>query len=244
MEAPIWSSVPWKRSLNITENTLLNILIRILGLLEDIAEHGDYARFKPEISEYISELYKWRTEWYHAHPTAVWETFDHSTDETTSALSLDETLSKPLEFSSVSLALEIIYYNSALIQLMRLKWSIVSPFIRPTPVRRENMAYICRMAHGANGNGLLLPHQIRFQCQLAIEALRITQYITRELQRSVIDQYIPPSPFGIIYWALVDEPEIQSYVASKLFECPPFTERKVAFEEFKAHFQLPQKIII
>lgn len=227
--------------MNTTEDTLLNILIRIPGLLQDITEHDDDVRFKHEISEYISELHKWRTEWYHAHPTAVWETFDHSTDETTSALSLDETLSKPLEFSSVSLALEIIYYNSALIQLMRLKWSIISPFIRPTPVRREDMAYICQMAHGANENGLLLPHQIRFQCQLAIEALRITQYITRELKRSVIDQYIPPSPFGIIYWALVDEPEIQSCVASKLFECPPFTETRMAFEEFRAHFQLPQK---
>lgn len=216
-------------------------MIKIPGLLEDIVEHGDHTRFQHGISEFILELHKWRTEWHYAHPTAVWETFEHYTDVTASALSLDEILSKPLEFSSVPLALELLYYNSALIQLMRLKRCLKYPFIRPTPVRHEDMAYICQMAHGANGNGLLLPHQVRFQCQLAIEALRITQYITRELKSSAIDQYIPPSPFAIVYWALMDEPEIQSCVASKLLECPPFTGKNLSFEEFKVHFQLPRK---
>ncbi|KAL6904240.1 hypothetical protein GGI43DRAFT_381924 [Trichoderma evansii] len=212
-----------------------------------MAKQRNYAQdfFQDEISDYISELHKWRIAWHHAHPTAVWETLEDMffTDEPSSALSLDETLSKPLEFSSVSLALELLYYNAALIQLVRLKWSILFPSAQPDPVRPEDMGYICRMAYGANGNGLLLPNQVRFQCQLAIEALRITQYITKALEGSAIDQYIPPSPFAIIYWALVDEPEVRSCVASKMFKCPPFSDSKEVFEDFKVNFQVPQKSV-
>lgn len=208
-----------------------------------MAKQRNYTRFQHAISHYISELHKWRITWHHAHPTAVWETFEFFTDDPTSVLSLDETLSKPLEFSSVSLALEMLYYDAALVQLLRLKWSLLFPSVQPNPVRPEDMAYICRMAHGANGNGLLLPNQVRFESQLAIEALRITQYITKQLQSSTIDRYIPPSPFAIIYWALVDEPEVQSCIASKLLECPPFSNKKV-FEEFKVNFQVPQRLSI
>lgn len=203
-----------------------------------MATQRDYTRFQHVISDYISELHKWRITWNHEHPTAVWETF---IDESASILSLDETLSKPLEFNSVSLALEMLYCDAALVQLTRLRWYIVFPTMQPNPVRPEDMVYICQMAHGANGNGLLLPHQVRFECQLAIEALRITQYITKQLQSSAIDRYIPPSPFGIIYWALVDEPEVQSCIASKLLKCPPFSNNK-AFEEFKVNFQVPRRL--
>lgn len=210
-----------------------------------MSKQSNYAQsyFQHEISDYISELHNWRIAWHHAHPTAVWETLDYIsfTDEPSSVLSLDETLSKPLEFSSVSLALELLYYNAALIQLMRLKWSILFPSTQSDRVRPEDMGYICRMAYGANGNGLLLPNQVRFQCQLAIEALRITQYITKAIDGSAIDQYIPPSPFAIIYWALVDEPEVRSCVASKLFKCPPFSDNTEVFKDFKVNFQVPQK---
>lgn len=208
------------------------------GLLEDMAKQCEYTRFEYVISDYISELHQWRIAWHHEHPNAVWETF---TDEPASVLSLDETLSKSLEFTSVSLALEMLYCDAALVQLMRLKRYTLSPYMQPNPIRPDDMAYICQMAHGANGTGLLLPHQVRFECQLAIEALRITQYIAKQLQSSTIDRYIPPSPFGIIYWALVDEPEVESRVASKLLKCPPFSNNK-AFEEFKLNFQVPQKL--
>ncbi|KAL7924336.1 hypothetical protein ACQKWADRAFT_319442 [Trichoderma austrokoningii] len=239
-EAPIWACVPWKRRLNTTEDTLLNILIGIPGLLEDMDRQPEYTPFQHVINDYISELHKWRFAWQHAHPTAVWESFECFADEPVSVLSLDEALSKPLEFSSVSLALEMLYYNAALIQLRRLKWSLLFPSAQPDPVKPEDMVYICQMAHGANGNGLLLPNQVRFECQLGIEALRITQYITKELQSSAMDQYIPPSPFGIIYWSLMDEPEVQSCVASKLLKSPPFSNTE-AFEEFKVNFQVPRK---
>lgn len=202
-----------------------------------MAKQRDYTRFEHVISDYISELHQWRIAWHREHPTAVWETF---TDEPDSVLSLDETLSRPLEFNSVSLALEILYCDAALVQLTRLKRYILFPSMQPKPVRPEDMVYICQMAYGANGNGLLLPHQVRFESQLAIEALRITQYITKQLQSSAIDRYIPPSPFGIIYWALVDEPEVQSCVASKLLKCPPFSNNKT-FDEFKVNFQVPRR---
>jgi hypothetical protein len=234
----VWTSVPWKRHLNTTEDTLLNILIGIPGLIEDMATQRDYMCFQQIISDFISELHEWRIVWHREHPTAVWETF---TDEPTSLLYLDAISSKALEFSSVSLALEMLYCDAALIQLMRLRWYILFPSMHPNPVRPEDMAYICQMAHNANGHGLLLPNQVRFECQLAIEALRVTQYITRQLQSSEIDRYIPPSPFGIIYWALVDEPEIQSRIASTLLKCPPFANEKV-FDEFKVNFQVPQKL--
>ncbi|UKZ66440.1 uncharacterized protein TrAtP1_007614 [Trichoderma atroviride] len=237
-EAPIWAAVPWKRHLNTTEDTLLNILIKIPGLMEDMAKQLDYTQFEHIISDYISELHQWRIAWHHEHPTAVWETF---IDKSASILSLDETLSNPLEFNSVSLALEMLYCDAALVQLTRLKGYILFPFMQPNAVRPEDMVYICQMAHGANGNGLLLPHQVRFECQLAIEALRVTQYITNRLQSSPIDRYIPPSPFGIVYWALMDEPEVQSCVASKLLKCPPFSNNK-AFEEFKVDFQVPRRL--
>lgn len=205
-----------------------------------MAKQRDYTRFEHVISDYISKLHQWRISWHHEHPTAVWETF---TNEPASILSLDETLSRPLEFNSVSLALEMLYCDAALVQLMRFKWYILFPYMQPNPIRPDDMAYICQMAHGANGIGLLLPHQVRFECQLAIEALRITQYITTQLQSSVIDRYIPPSPFGIIYWALVDEPEVQSRIASKLLKCPPFSNNKT-FEEFKLNIQVPRKLSI
>jgi hypothetical protein len=137
----------------------------------------------------------------------------------------------------VSLALELLYYDAALIQLMQLRKAVQYPFIPPKPMRRGDVAYVCQMAHGANGNGLLLPHQVQFQCQPAIEALRITQYIFKKLDGSCGNgQYIAPSPFAIIYLALADEPEIYSCVASTLLKCPPFNENKYFFEEFKVNF--------
>ncbi|KAL7971928.1 hypothetical protein HDV63DRAFT_370688 [Trichoderma sp. SZMC 28014] len=150
-EAPIWRSVPWKCHLNTTEDTLLNILIGIPGLLEDMDKQCEYTRFEYVISDYISELHQWRIAWHHEHPTAVWETF---TDKPASVYSLDETLSKPLEFNSVSLALEMLYCDAALVQLMRLRRCILFPLMQPNPVGPDDMAYICQMAHGANGTGL------------------------------------------------------------------------------------------
>lgn len=193
--------------------------------------------FQNKISELILNLSNWRIQWNYEHPNAVWEACRHSTDDVNTIFTLEEILSKSLEFSSVSLALEILYYDTALIQLMQLEKTISYPSIQKRMVRREDLPYICQMAYGANGNGLLLPNQVGFQIQPAIEAFRITQFIMKKLENSYRNtQYIPPSPFGIIYWALMDDPEIHSCVAPILFECPPFNENREYFDQFKADF--------
>ncbi|KOS22578.1 hypothetical protein ESCO_001704 [Escovopsis weberi] len=214
-----WKTVPWKFAEKTTEDRLFDILLDIPGLVEDIDVFGVDVYSRLEIDLLIYKLHEWRLDWQSKNKDAILDVAGQFVDKFGQAPTLNDIMSQPMEFATLSQALEIFYYDAALVYLWMLRDLGSGSLNQIGNASSKDIAYICRVAREP-----LLPGQIRFRCQPAVEAFRITRFIRKQLIEGCWKgQFIPPAPFGMIYWALKDgSEEMQSHFAPILSESSVF----------------------
>jgi hypothetical protein len=149
-------------------------------------------------------------------------------------LSLDELLSRPIEFDTISHSLQILYYDAALVYLFKLRRLLSSPPLPAETLTLPDFKHICHIASRYGPGCLLLPDEILFHCQPAIEGFRITHYIVKQLETSPQKgEFIPMFAFGFVYWAMMDQDELRDHLTSKTIKPTLFKDADLRFSLHK-----------
>lgn len=223
----------------------MDILVDIPGMLESSYDVQNQGIISLEVELQIQKLHRWRLKWQLENANAARDSGASIVQDPLQIPNLCEFLQRPIVFDSLSNALEILYYNVALVILLELKNTTQDPPRQHAPITRMSLANICQSSDKSDNEPLLFPGEIKFECQPAIEAMRIIWFI---MNQRFIDfsngQYIPPAPFGIIYWALLREPELQHQAGASIFMLPPFNDGANVFQGFKSLFRNQGETIV
>lgn len=119
-------------------------------------------------------------------------------------------LQADLEFDSPRLALDILYYNAALLYLMKLEAvARGQPPQQPEHLSLHDERYV-RLQGAAlmarDTNPLLLPGKAKFRCQAVTEAFMTLSCATRLLGTTATrETVVTPMTIGIVYWVLREQ---------------------------------------
>jgi hypothetical protein len=196
----------------------MDIIVDLPGVAESVVVPHKSAACLDKINALSLALQKWRWDWHAAHASSVRQIrHPESIEETTPNTStpppviVSQMLQTSLEFDSPRLALDILYYNAALLYLMQLEAVARGQASPPEPeiLSRKDERYIRRQAARNNtdgGNPLLLPGQVKFRCQAAAEAFMTLSCITRLLATTPEKEtVVPPAAIGVVYCVLRDQ---------------------------------------
>lgn len=169
------------------------------------------------VNALFAALHEWRWDWHAVHSASVRSVRHASSLETKDTKAIPDIvrlmLLVNLEFDSPRLALDILYYNAAILYLMQIE-AAARGEIPPQPeiLAPDDERYVRRHAAAAmsgNGNPLLLPGAVRFRCQAAAEAFMTLSCIIRLLATTPKSETVmTPSAIGIVYWVLRDQMQL------------------------------------
>jgi hypothetical protein len=153
------------------QNQLVDVLSHVPGFLQDQADvfsTGDRQLQRTlicKIERQLSITYSWRWDWEGKHPNAAHEV-DHLRDYPLLGLLNSRPFTKVLVCSSWQQATEISLYNSVVLCLLGILWSLQSPAViaEATQTKRDS------------SSPLLLPNQITSLEQVAVEICRVFEY--------------------------------------------------------------------
>lgn len=232
----------------------MDIFIDLPGIAEAVVAPANRAACLDKIRGLAMELQQWRWDWHAANAARV-RLVQHASPEESSSASragssvISEILrSASLNFDTPRLALDILYYNAALAYLMQLETVARGHIPRPEALSPDDERFIRRQAAqslSGTGNPLLLPSQVRFICQPAMEAFMTIPSLTKLLATTPgMETVVTPAPIGIVYWVLRDQLQFDrdGHLAALLAEQPVLQdpEEKV----FAGYFVSPDGRII
>ncbi|KAK3298761.1 uncharacterized protein B0H64DRAFT_386095 [Chaetomium fimeti] len=241
LEDEPWKTLPWQKLPKTFEDRLLDIIVDLPGIAEAVVGHHDRAACLDRINTAATALQVWRWDWHRAHSRSA-HLVRHPgspADKTrTMPFVVSLMLQANLEFDSPRLALDVLYYNAALLYLMQLDaCARGQPSQQPERLSPEDERYVRRQAAAAaahDGNPLLLPGQARFRCQAAAEAYMTLSCITRMLGTTPTRQtMITPTAIGILYWVLRDQLQLgEDWLALLLSKHAFFHDAQRVFDGF------------
>ncbi|KAK4118201.1 hypothetical protein N657DRAFT_606561 [Parathielavia appendiculata] len=220
-----WKTVPWRHAPRTFEDCLMDIMVHLPGIAETLAVPQNRASCLDKIKTLSVALQDWRWAWHAANSASVRQVrHAASLDDADSHLRPDtpilvrHMLQTSLEFDTPRQALDILYYNVALIYLMQLEAAArgqtypYSEVLSPAEQRyiRRQVAAASHQSSDGGGSPLLLPGQARFRCQAAAEAFMTLSCATRLLATtSSMVTVVTPMPIGIMYWVLRDQMQLR-----------------------------------
>ncbi|KAJ4290033.1 hypothetical protein N0V88_006835 [Collariella sp. IMI 366227] len=212
-----WKSVPWQRVPKTFEDRLMDFFVESAGIAEDVVVPENREACRGRITTLSKELERWRWDWHATNWASVRKAPQESSEK-----------GVDLEFDSPRLALDILYYNAALLYLMQLETAAggqMLPSSDEVYFGRRHM-----QALESRGNPLLLPDEVKFRCQPAIEALMTILCLNKLLAATPKNEtVVPPAPIGIVYWVLRDHQHLGGRVASLLSTHPIFDDGERIF---------------
>lgn len=162
----------------------MDVLVDLPGIAVDIADAANRSDCSNRVAKSFAALRTWRQDWQAEHAASVRQGAGGQSC---------------LEFDSPRLALDILYYNAGLVYLMQLDALARSQ----TPPSLQRPRYECWGKTDVQKHPLLLPDQVRFLYQPAVEALRTIPYLAKSLMTtSSRETVVPPAPVGIVYAVL------------------------------------------
>jgi hypothetical protein len=228
LEDTPWKTIPWRHTPKTLEDRLMDIMVHLPGLAEAVAVPQNRPACLEKIKTLSTAVQDWRWAWHAANSTSVRQVRHetttippHSQSHTPRNILLTQMSQSTLEFDTPRQALDILYYNAALLYLMQLQSTALQPptSISPHPQSQPQLpqpelltpsdeAFIRRQtlsSLSAHGHPLLLPGQVRFRCQAAAEAFMTLECVTRLLARTDgtgAETVVTPAAIGIVYWSL------------------------------------------
>ncbi|KAK5652207.1 hypothetical protein OQA88_10704 [Cercophora sp. LCS_1] len=194
-----WKSLPWQDTPKSFEDRLMDIFIELPGIAEAAAKIENRERCLERVITLSAALGDWRRDWHAAHSDAVRRVSPMANG-----------IGSCLEFDSPRLALDILYYNAALLYLMQLgAVARGQPALQEmSAVTKESFAPLHKKSVSQKGP-LLLPDEVQFRCQPAVEALMTIPYITNALSvTSGREMVVTPAPLGVVYSVLRSERQL------------------------------------
>lgn len=214
----------------------MDIIVDLPGVAEAVADPYKRAACLDKIQVLSVALQIWRWDWHRAHSGSV-RLVRHSRVSSENKNNPQKIpfmvnpqkvpflvslmLQASLDFDSPRLALDILYYNAALLYLMKLEsFARGQPPQQPEHLSVEDERYV-RLQGAAimapDGNPLLLPGMAKFRCQAAAEAYMTLSCITRLLGTTPTKEtMITPMALGIVYWALREQLQLKEECLSSL----------------------------
>ncbi|EAQ89425.1 hypothetical protein CHGG_06044 [Chaetomium globosum CBS 148.51] len=252
LEEEPWKIVPWQQVPKTFEDRLMDIIVDLPGLAEAVADPHKRAASLDKIQVLSVALQVWRWDWHSVHSGSVRMVRHADNPSEPGNPEMIPFMVNPqkvpflvslirqahLEFESPRLALDILYYNAALLYLMQLE----AVAHGQPPQQREHLSlederYVrlqgaALMVRGANP--LLLPGKAKFRCQAAAEAFMTLSCTTRLLGTTPTGEtVVTPMVIGIIYWVLREQLQLgEDGLASLLSKHAFFHDAERVFEGF------------
>lgn len=206
----------------------MDIIVDLPGIAEAVNIPSNRAACLNRVDALSVALRHWRWEWHSANSASVRRVQHGVNAEDERKPFITQMLQASLEFDSQRLALDILYYNAALLYLMQLKTAACGQVPQPEMLSPKDEDYIRRQA--AISNPLLLPGQVRFRCQAAAEAVTTLSCITRLMAITPgRETVVTPYAIGIIYWVLRDQLQLGDYLEVVLSKYSVFHDAQRVF---------------
>jgi hypothetical protein len=217
----------------------MDIIVDLPGIAEAVVVPHKRAASLDKINTLSVALQDWRWDWHAVHSASVRHvgSIEEAKYTRTTPIIVRQMLLVSLEFDSPRLALDILYYNAALLYLMQIK-AVARGQVLPQPesLSREDERYVRRQAEASmssNGNPLLLPGKAKFRCQAAAEAFMTLSYITRLLAITPgKETVVTPAAIGIVYWVLRDQLQLGDDLLALLLSHAFFHDPQTVFAGF------------
>lgn len=128
LEAEVWKTVPWQNAAKIFEDRVMDIFVDLPGLAENVASPGNWESVSAKVKVLRAALRMWRWDWHIWYSSTVRSVHVpvppsggvNGPDEIRRT-ALEQMPSVQLKFDSLTQAVEILYYNVALLYLMQLE---------------------------------------------------------------------------------------------------------------------------
>lgn len=212
-------------------DSLIDILADMPGVVNDMAasEHpispATRAAFHGKVGQLRTQLREWRWAWHETHPGVARRVPSHLKLDGVDTPVFREQLSTMIEFDNTQQALEMLTYNAGLIYLMQLEDLLEMPGVEPhnPPLSAANVEYIRRVGSShRHSTPLLLPDEVRFICQPALEAFRLIPSLYKNLVTTKDRIMVILAPLGIVYCSTQKHPELSRCMRSVLNDIPFF----------------------
>ncbi|KAH8655905.1 hypothetical protein BX600DRAFT_500930 [Xylariales sp. PMI_506] len=231
LQQDCWINAPWRTQQKDRSQHLVDILAHLPGLLEDtdVARHlneQDSEGLRAQVDGLRETLDLWRLDWEVHHANAVVEI-----QSSQPGYDIDYPLFKhfggsKLRYKNIKLAVEMILYNAVLLWLMKLHDIVQNASPENCFLSLQDLEVICRETeiqqdNDCNSSPLLLPHQVHFFCQPALEIIRSVAFVFEQIGLSGCKVETTLAPIGIAYRALREFSPLATWLEMELAESEP-----------------------
>ncbi|KAK4233751.1 hypothetical protein C8A03DRAFT_19226 [Achaetomium macrosporum] len=232
LEDAAWKTIPWQRVPKTFEDRLMDIFVDLPGLAEAVVVPANRAACRDKIDALSIALQDWRWDWQSVNSGSVRQVRHGGLkDNDTAATSImDQMLQASLEFDSPRLALDILFYNAVLVYLMQIRSVASGENSHHESLSPDDERYIRRLVAMSRDNPLLLPGQVKFRCQAAVEAFMTLSCIRRLMATTpTAVTVVTPATIGIVYWVLRDHLPLNGDLSRLLSKFPIFENAQRVF---------------
>ncbi|KAK4442367.1 hypothetical protein QBC34DRAFT_363910 [Podospora aff. communis PSN243] len=195
-----WKTIPWKYEPKSFEDRLTDLFLDLTGIVQDLAtvrtSGGNVDDFLARLATVSASLRTWRRDWDRAHEGSVRRVWRAAG------------VPPGLEFDSPRLALDVLYYDAALIYLMQIEAAV--QHTQPTRGVSSGKSWPTRVV----SSGKSWQDQEQGQSNKTVaEALVAMACIVRSLPRTRgRETVVTPAPIGIIYSTLRNQSQMHALV--------------------------------
>ncbi|KAH8653805.1 hypothetical protein BX600DRAFT_471667 [Xylariales sp. PMI_506] len=212
LEEDEWKSIPWGTTPKTFRDKLTDILVDLPGLRDKVSSlsllsEKDQNKLSYDIDRRLSQLFRWRWEWEESNSCSAREIAIKplaGNHDDKHYLASKDMLSTGIEFIVPDQASEILSYNAAIIELVELQCAVhcqLAHMNTPIPRLKHNeggMTARSELMHRPD-KCLLLPNELNFLWQPAIEALRVLACIPQRFSSDTPQTFLTTLPIGILY---------------------------------------------
>lgn len=200
------------------------------GIVNDMAasEHpispATRSSFHDKVGRLRTQLTEWRWTWESTNPDVGHEVSSNLKLDNIDTLVFREQLATLIEFDTTQLALEMLTYNAGLIYLLQLEDHLNIGQPHGAPLAAEDIAYLRTVQKRKKNNSspLLLPGEVKYICQPALEAFRVIPSLYKNLVTTKDRIMVILAPLGIVYCATKGNAELSRCMKAVLDEIPFF----------------------
>ncbi|KAJ4419586.1 hypothetical protein N0V82_004889 [Gnomoniopsis sp. IMI 355080] len=228
LEEPRWKTVPWEKVPKTSLDRLIDILAEMPGIVNDMAasEHPispkTRSSFHQKVGQLRTQLTEWRSAWEKVNPNAGHEVCSNLKLHKIDTVVFREQLATMIEFDTTQLALEMLTYNAGLIYLLQLEDHLHIGQPHNAPLTTEDMSYLRTVRRRKTSSPLLLPGEVKFVCQPALEAFRLIPSLYKNLITTKDRIMVILAPLGIVYCATKHNAELSRCMQAVLDDIPFF----------------------
>jgi hypothetical protein len=203
----------------------MDIFVDLPGLAEVVVVPANRAVCLEKIDALSVALNDWRWNWQCVNSGSVRHVRNGGIEggDIASTPIMELMLQASLEFDSPRLALDILFYNAALVYLMQIRSVANGQNPREESLSPEDERYIRRQIALSSHNPLLLPGTVKFRCQAAVEAFMTLSCIRRLMATTpTAVTVVTPATIGIVYWTLRDQLQLDFDLSRLVSQFPVF----------------------